>query len=298
MSGERVRYRSDMEDSARWDGFVLRPGDIVISARSKTGTTWVQMICALLVFQTAELPAPLTTLSPWLDMKLNPVDEVHRRLAAQQHRRFIKTHTPLDGLPHGAGVTYVVTARDPRDMAVSLYHQGANLDRDLIRRLLDEPGPPAATSPAVRPSARQALLNWIEDSSSPQESMDSLRGVMAHLCEAWKRRHESNVVLVHYRDLSDDLEGEMRRLADELDLTVPERAWPALVRAARFDTMRANADNLVPDERIGLLRSNERFFRSGESGQWRDLLTPADGARYDAKAAALAPADLLEWLHR
>jgi hypothetical protein len=298
VSGERVRYQSDLEDSARWDGFVLRPGDIVISARSKTGTTWVQMICALLVFQTADLPAPLTTLSPWLDMKLRPVDEVHRQLTEQRHRRFIKTHTPLDGLPYDAGVTYVVTARDPRDMAVSLYHQSANLDRDRIRRLLDEPEPPAGTPPTVRRDARQALLNWIEDSGSPQESMDSLRGVMAHVSEAWERRQESNVVLVHYHDLSDDLDGEMRRLADELGVTVPERGWPGLVRAARFDSMRARADELVPDERIGLLRSNQRFFRSGESGQWRELLAPAEVARYDAKVTGLAPADLLEWLHR
>jgi len=40
------RYRSSDEDSARWLGFPFRDGDIVISTRSKTGTTWVQMICA------------------------------------------------------------------------------------------------------------------------------------------------------------------------------------------------------------------------------------------------------------
>lgn len=47
-----VRYRSDEEDSARWIGFPFREGDIVISARSKTGTTWVQTICALLISKT------------------------------------------------------------------------------------------------------------------------------------------------------------------------------------------------------------------------------------------------------
>jgi hypothetical protein len=37
----------------------------------------MQMICALLVLQTADLPAPLTTLSPWLDMRLCPAKEDH-----------------------------------------------------------------------------------------------------------------------------------------------------------------------------------------------------------------------------
>ena len=64
--GEPYRYVNDEEDSARWTGFPFRDGDIVISTRSKTGTTWVQMICALLVFQTPELPEPVARLSPGL----------------------------------------------------------------------------------------------------------------------------------------------------------------------------------------------------------------------------------------
>jgi hypothetical protein len=76
------RYQSPEEDSARWLGFPFRDGDIVISTRSKTGTTWVQMICALLVFQTPDLPAPLGQLSPWLDHLIAPRDQVYARLAA------------------------------------------------------------------------------------------------------------------------------------------------------------------------------------------------------------------------
>ena len=52
MPDAPVRYRSDDEDSGRWSGFPFRDGDIVISTRSKSGTTWMQMICALLIFQT------------------------------------------------------------------------------------------------------------------------------------------------------------------------------------------------------------------------------------------------------
>ena len=60
-----LRYRSSDEDSDRWSQFRFRPGDIVISTRSKHGTTWMQMICALLVFQSTDLPMPLSDLSPW-----------------------------------------------------------------------------------------------------------------------------------------------------------------------------------------------------------------------------------------
>ena len=114
MSDVPVRYRSDDEDSARWLGFPYRDGDIVISARSKSGTTWMQMICALLVFQTPDLPESLSELSPWLDWLITPRAYVFAQLSAQQHRRVIKTRTPLDGMPLDARATYIVVARHRR----------------------------------------------------------------------------------------------------------------------------------------------------------------------------------------
>ena len=137
-----VRYQSYEEDSARWAGFPFRDGDIVISTRSKSGTTWMQMICALLVFQTPRLPAPLGELSPWLDWQTVPREELFARLAAQPHRRIIKSHTPLDGIPADPRATYIVVARHPLDMAVSLYHQGSNIDRARVRRLAGQPSRP------------------------------------------------------------------------------------------------------------------------------------------------------------
>src|SRR5215208_1909720 len=95
----RTRYRSIVADSARWDGFAFRPGDVVISTPAKSGTTWTQMLCALLIFDGPAFPAPLEKLSPWLDMCNRPLAEVMAELTSQTHRRFIKTHTPLDGLP-------------------------------------------------------------------------------------------------------------------------------------------------------------------------------------------------------
>ena len=130
-----VDYRSWDDDNTRWEGFPFRTGDVVISTRSKSGTTWVQMICALLVFQTPQLPGPLAELSPWLDWRVVPLDDVLSTLAAQRHRRIIKTHTPLDGHPRDRRATYEVVARHPLDMALSLYHHGDNLDRRRIARL-------------------------------------------------------------------------------------------------------------------------------------------------------------------
>ncbi|MDG4792912.1 sulfotransferase domain-containing protein [Micromonospora sp. WMMD1082] len=285
-----TRYRSPDEDSARWQGFPRRPGDIVISTRSKSGTTWVQMICALLVLRTPDLPAPLTELSPWLDWLVEPQEQVYARLAAQRHRRFIKTHTPLDGVPSDPRVHYVVVARHPLDMAVSLHHQGANLDRARVAELTGQPTAPDRDGPSVE----QALVRWIDADPDPREELDSLPGVLWHLRDAWARRHRPNVHLVHYDDLRGDLSGQMHHLADRLGLDPP---GPDLVEAATFDRMRARADRLAPDP-AGVFKDRSAFFRSGRSGQGSALLDDAGRARYRARAAALAPPDLLAWLHR
>ncbi len=192
----------------------------MISTRSRSGTTWVQMICGLLIFQSARLPAPLGQLSPWLDDRITPKEEVHALLAAQRHRRFIKTHTPLDGLPLDPRVTFIVVARDPIDAAVSLYHHVRNIDRGRLRELASEPLPAERSAPI---SLRDWLLGWIVQDADPRVILDSLPGVAWHLSDAWARRGLPHVVLVRYRDLSSDLEGQMRRLAGLLGISVPSR---------------------------------------------------------------------------
>ena len=295
MSAQPVRYRASDEDSARWLGFPFRPGDIVISTRSKSGTTWMQMICALLIFQTPELPAPLSELSPWLDWLGTPRDEVYARLQAQRHRRFIKTHTPLDGIPINPLTTYIVVARRPLDMAVSLYHQGDNINRQRLRELIGQPEP--AQPPRPRKPLHDWLLSWIDSDDLSPDYMDSLAGVLWHLSGAWARRDESNLILMHYDDLSDDLAGQMHRLADLLGVTVPVEIWPVLVRSATFADMRASAARRAPDP-SGILKDRAAFFRRGSSGAGREVLTSDELAHYYQRPATMADPDVLSWLHR
>src|SRR4030081_3129938 len=117
-----------MFDNARWEGFEFRDDDIVISTSPKCGTTWTQMLCALLIFQDPHFDHPLSDISPWLDQQTRRLDTVLATLDAQQHRRFIKTHTPLDGLPIDTSVTYICVGRDPRDAALSMDNHLDNMN--------------------------------------------------------------------------------------------------------------------------------------------------------------------------
>ncbi|MDP1818770.1 MAG: sulfotransferase domain-containing protein [Acidimicrobiales bacterium] len=302
---ERVRYRGIVFDSARWEGFGLRAGDIVISTPPKCGTTWMQMICALLVFRQGELPGPLSAISPWIDMVTRARTDVFAHLGAQQHRRIIKTHTPLDGLPHDPSVTYIVVGRDPRDVAISMDNHLANLDLDEFARSRAEAAridgiepPPLAPPPPRAATPIERFWAFVEDDTDTTNSSPRLRFLARHLQSFWDAPAELDVVLVHYDELQEDLPARMRALAGHLGITVPEATWPELVQAASWAEMRARAERTVPGATPAQWHDPAKFFHKGTSGQWRELLDEGDLARYFERVHTLVSPDLAEWLHR
>src|SRR5262245_48012158 len=105
------RYEHVIFDSGRWSQFVPRKGDVVVCTSYKAGTTWTQMICLLLVHKSPQLPARLSDLAPWLDIRVAPIGDVIKNFESQKFRRVIKTHTPLDGFPYYDEVNYVFCGR-------------------------------------------------------------------------------------------------------------------------------------------------------------------------------------------
>ena len=295
-----MRYRSVIADSARWDGFAFRPGDIVISTPPKCGTTWTQMLCALLIFDGPKFPAAMDEMSPWLDMCSRSLAAVRAALAAQTHRRFIKTHTPLDGIPMRPDVTYVVVGRDPRDVAVSYEHHADNMDFDhfLELRAAAVGNDDLADFPPREPLPDDPLERFrLFVTDETVGGRPNLASVLHHLNTGWQRRHDRNVALFHYADCKTDLTGELLRLSRALDIpSSPERAR-ALVPEASLARMRERASELAPEASFGNWKDVQGFFRSGGTGEWRARLTPGDLAAYDARVAGLVEADLAAWAH-
>lgn len=293
------RYRSIVADSTRWEGFGFRPGDIVISTPPKCGTTWTQMLVALLVFGTAEFHRPLAEISVWLDMQLADRGDAFALLEQQEHRRFIKSHTPLDGLPDDDRVTYIAVGRDPRDVAVSAAHHMSNMD--LARFLevreravglddLAELGAPTPGSMHEPYSVTQFIESGIENAMS-------LTYLLHHLDTFWQQRDDPRVVLLHYADLEADLLGQMRRLADVLGIDISDRRLAELATAASFTAMKNNAVMVAPNSDVGIWRSTQDFFHRGSSGQWREAFDADTLRRYDERIAELASPDLAGWVH-
>lgn len=102
-------------DSTVWNKFKYRDDDIVISAYSKSGTTWVQPIVAQLIWMGTE-HISVSEVSPWLDCRFPFQEERLEIVEAQTHRRFIKSHLPVDALVFSPKAKYIYIGRDGRDI--------------------------------------------------------------------------------------------------------------------------------------------------------------------------------------
>ncbi len=68
------------------------------------------------------------------------------------------------------------------------------------------------------------------------------------------------------------------------------------MEAATFTAMRATADQMVPDEQLGLFADDNAFFRSGQPGQGRAVLDNSDLAAYDVLIQSLADSKVAGWI--
>jgi aryl sulfotransferase len=288
-------YRTWIIDSRRWQHYRPRPTDIVIATYPKCGTTWMQRIVDVLVFQTPE-PRPIMEISPWIDRRFpEPVEALAARIEVQNHRRFLKSHLPFDGLPIYEEIKYIHVARDGRDACLSFHNHvmgftpqmldgldRTGLEDETIRR----PYPRFAADPA------QYFRRWLtEGAVAGHEEGLPMMSFFHFERTWWDERHRPNVLLVHYNDLKADLSGEMRRVADFLDISVPPDVWPELVEAAGFDVMRRDGQTLMGNVAAIFQGGSSRFFHKGTSVRWRGVFRVEDLVLYEAKlTAGLSPA--------
>jgi aryl sulfotransferase len=264
-------------DSTIWNDLEFRDDDIVISTYAKSGTTWMQQIVAQLLFG----PDPdlsVADMSPWLDLRVPPKEVKLPQVEAQAHRRFLKTHLPLDALVFSPEAKYVYIGRDGRDVVWSMYNHHANANQLWYDALNDTPGrvgPPIERPPA---DIRDYWRDWMDRDGHP------FWPFWENIRTWWSARHLDNVLLVHFADLKRDMEGEMRRIARFLDVPVDEAGWPRIVEYCSFDWMKQHATNSVPLGGAFWDAGAQVFINKGTNGRWADTLTAAEVAEYEQRA--------------
>jgi aryl sulfotransferase len=285
MRPQQKIYRSALTDGTRWASYNHRPGDIFVCASPKCGTTWMQTIVASLLWPDGDFPDAVIEIGPWFDGRIFDFDELMARLEAQSHRRFIKTHTPADGIPIFDKASYIVVARDGRDAFVSFVNHLKHMRADLIERL-NAQAMAQGINPVVkfRGDVHGFFERWITDAPP-----------LRHLATWWDLRGEPNVLLVHYNDLQADLDGEMRRVAAFLKIDIPAALWPEVVERCTFERMREEAEKIGDFQRL-FEGGAEAFFFQGTNGRWRGVLTEGELQHYQDRVEELLTPEGAHWL--
>jgi aryl sulfotransferase len=226
-------------DSTIWNDFQFRDDDIIIATYAKSGTTWVQQIIAQLLFNGAA-DLDVADMSPWLDLRIPPKDIKLAAVQAQTHRRFLKTHLPVDALVFSPRAKYLYIGRDGRDVVWSLYNHHATANAEWYKALNDTPGrvgPPIEPPPT---SIREYYQDWFEKEGYP------FWPFWENVKSWWDIRHLPNVALVHFAQLKADMPGQIRRMAAFLDSPIDESQWAAILEHCSFEYMKEHATQSVP----------------------------------------------------
>jgi aryl sulfotransferase len=276
-------------DSTVWNDFPFRDDDIVIGTYAKSGTTWTQQIVSQLIFGGAE-GIEVATISPWLDMRILPRAETRAMLDAQAHRRFIKTHLPLDALVFSPKAKYIYIARDGRDVAWSAHNHFARVKDEFYDLLNDTPGRVGPPMPRLPADVRQFFLEWLEGDGYP------LWSFWENIRTWWEARHLPNVMLLHFADLKADPERKIREVASFLEIEVAEETWPVILEHCSFGYMKQHAEHVVPLGGAPWEGGAGTFINKGTNGRWRDVLTDRDNRRYRMLAAEQLGVECAAWL--
>lgn len=276
-------------DSTIWNDFLYRDDDIVISTYAKSGTTWMQQIVSQLLFQ-GEEGLEVAEMSPWMDLRIPPKEVKLLAIEEQAHRRFIKTHLPLDAMVFSEKAKYIYIGRDGRDVLWSLYNHHSNANDAWYDALNQTPG---RVGPPIEPpctSVTEYFDEWLAKDGYPFWSL------WENVRTWWAAGNLPNVHVVHFANLKADMPGEIRRIAEFLAIPVDQSKWEKILLHCTFDYMKANAAKSVPLGGAFWEGGAETFIHKGTNGRWREILSAEQIRQYEKRAMAELGAECAHWL--
>jgi aryl sulfotransferase len=275
-------------DSTIWNDFEFRGDDIVIATYAKAGTTWVQQIVAQLLFNGAK-DLETAEMSPWMDLRIPPKDVKLPLVESQAHRRFLKTHLPVDALVFSEKAKYVYIGRDGRDVLWSMYNHHANANQAWYDALNNTPG---RVGPPIEPppeSITDYYHDWLNRDGHPWWPF------WQNAKSWWTNRDLPNVYFLHFANLKADMPREIRLLAEYLEIPIDEDKWSDILLHCSFDYMKANATKSVPLGGAFWDGGAETFINKGTNGRWREVLSKDEVLKYERRAEEELGAECAHW---
>ncbi len=258
---ERMALMTTDRGEEHWRAFRPRATDLIISPYAKCGTTWLQQIVHGLRSGGDMDFDDISRVVPWIETAYDLGIDLESDQRAEP--RAFKSHLSWHDVPKGG--RYIVSVRDPKDAAVSMYR--------FMEGWFIEPG-----SVSI-------------DEFVSRRSLDRGSGsdYWRHLASWLEQRHNPDVLLLAFEDMKDDLAGVVARITRFIGLDANETLMALVTHQASFEFMSRNkgpfADHLmrVRSEQVAGIPAlgDASKVRSGEVGTHRRELRPEIGAVFD-----------------
>jgi hypothetical protein len=236
----------------RYFEYVPRPDDIFIVTYPRSGTTWMQMILYQLTTDGSMDFPHIAEYCPWFEKS----HRAGRGFELRPSPRIFKSHLSHPKIPKGP-CKYIYVARDGKDVAVSNYH--------LHRMYLQYEG---------------TFAEFFERFMKGDIGYGSW---FRHVAGWWAHRHDPNVLLLTYEELTRDLEACLRRIITFCGFKVSPERFPVILERCCFEFMKKHESQFDPAmewlwERGVRLNS---FLRAGRIGDGAMYLDSQQQARFD-----------------
>jgi hypothetical protein len=241
--------------------------DVIVATYAKSGTNWMMQIAHQLAFHGQGEYDHIHCVVPWPDSPsvmgkyAIPVEVPSVWMASPEQKRVIKTHLNWEYIPYSPQARYIAVVRDPKDVMVSTYHFAKGIM-----------GP-------VTPSF-ESIYRMFLAGTSP------LGGSWAvNAAGYWAQHHRTNVLVVSFKSMKRDLPGTVRKVAEFMNVDVPEETLREVCAKSSFDYMKRIDEKFRPGRMLPW-GPEAAMIRKGAHGGSSELLTREQQQEIDSRCMA------------
>ncbi|OWA52820.1 putative Sulfotransferase family cytosolic 1B member 1 [Hypsibius exemplaris] len=250
--------------------FQTTANDVAICGFPKSGSAWLSAIVTMIQANgdPASLlqGAPLDEKVPYLEF-CTPANyagyRVVDRLSQQPGGRTFFTHLSYNALPPSITqnkTKIIYHIRNPKDVIVSTYFHLMSRRQSKFGGNLD------------------VMVDAFVDGTV------CYGPYFDHIAGYWKHRHDPDVFVLSFEQLSQDFDGNVRELAKFLGKQLTEQQFRTIAHHCSFEQMKENErTNRVASDRAGVLDFQvSPFLRAGSVGNWKVHFSREMDAKVDA----------------
>jgi aryl sulfotransferase len=277
-----------------WNIIKMKDDDIVIASTVKSGTTWLQQIIAQLVFK-GEFNNNLNETSIWVDTLLERSEsEIINILQNQNHRRFMKTHSPAEVVlannnKHNG--KYLFITRDFRDVIWSFQNHFSN-----------------SSYPLKKDSKDYELNKKLRETENGYEFWKIIveyRHLFKHhshykliwsyfnTIKSWLQVKNENVLILHFNDLKKDLKGNIVKISRFLGLDYDNELIDKIHEKCTFQWMKQHSHRCAPMHFNG---NSKSFINKGVNKRWIHALSQNDLNMYKEIIHSFFDEQTINWI--